>query len=210
MRFFQFLSSKVFLRQLIIAAISIVFIILGVLLWLKYSTNHKEYITVPNLAKLELDIAEKKLQELNLRYEIIDSSSYNPDYPSFSVIEQIPEEGSFVKANRKIYLSLNPSGYPQIEIPKNIMGKSLRQAKPTLLSLGFEVGEIKKVPNIADVVLHMLHKKDTIREGDVLKKTSTIDLIIGDGKLKYGQVPKSDSIPTIDPALKLNSNPEQN
>lgn len=198
MNFFRFLFSKAFLKQLLIAIVVAVLLVFVALYWLKFSTNHDEYIEVPNLAKLELDIVELKLNELNLRYEIIDSSSYDPDFPAYSVIEQLPKEGSFVKENRKIYLSLNPSGYPQLELPTNVVGKSLRQTKPTLLSLGFQIGEIKEVPYMADVVLHMLHEKDTLKEGELLTKTSVIDLVVGDGKLKYGQKPVFDTIPKID------------
>lgn len=208
MNFLGFLISKVFLRQLIYAFVISVLLVFAAIYWLNITTNHKEYITVPNLAKLELDIVELKLKELNLRYDIIDSTSFNPDYPAYSVIEQIPKHGAFVKENRKIYLSINPSGYPQLEIPTNILGKSLRQAKPTLLSLGFQIGEVKEVPYMADVLLHMLHEKDTIQEGDLLTKTSVIDLIVGDGKLRYGQKPVFDTILKID-SLQVNSEIEQ-
>lgn len=210
MQFFRFIFSKIFLKQLLIAVVLIIILVFAALYWLKFSTNHGEYITVPNLEKLELDIAEKKLDEMNLRYEIIDSSSYNPDYPAFSVIEQIPNQGTYVKNNRKIYLSLNPSSFPKIEIPKNVTGKSLRQVKPTLLSLGFKIGEIKEEPNIADVVMYMIHENDTIKEGDVLKKTSTIDLIVGDGKLKYGQSVPKDSLPEVKDVLQINTSSENN
>ena len=46
--------------------------------------------------------------------EIQDSANYNPDYPKFSVIEQDPLAGNQVKENRKIYLTLNPSGYRKV------------------------------------------------------------------------------------------------
>ena len=211
MNFFQFLLSKTFIKQIVIAVILIALIVLSTLVWLKYSTNHQEYIKVPNLSKLELSIAEKKLQSLNLRYEVIDSTSYNPDFPKKSVTDQMPKSGSSVKENRKIYISLNPSGYPEVEIPKNIIGKSLRQAKPSLLSVGLQVGEIKVVPNIADVVLHLLHEKDTIKPGQRIKKTSTLNLVVGDGKLKYGQkIPPSDSLPNADSTLQLETNPNLN
>ena len=194
MSFYRFATSKVFLKQLVIAGVLIVLIVISALVWLKYSTNHQEYINVPNLAKLELDIAEKKLKSMNLRYEIIDSTSFNPEFPRYSVTEQIPKAGSSVKENRKIYLSLNPSGYPKVVIPNNIIGKSMRQAKPSLLSVGLQVGEIKEVPNFADVVLFLTHEGDTLQPGQQIKKTSKIDLIVGDGKLKYGQdVPTNDN-----------------
>lgn len=208
MDFLRFLKSKAFFRQLIFAVVITIVIVFITLYWLSFSTNHKDYIKVPNLAKLELDIVELKLKDLDLRYEVIDSTSYNPEYPAYSVIEQLPKEGSFVKENRKIYLSINPSGYPQLEVPTNIIGKSLRQAKPTLLSLGFQIGKIKEVPYMADVLLHMVHDNDTINEGDLLTKTSVIDLIVGDGKLRYGQKPVVDTIQKID-SLSIKSQDQQ-
>jgi hypothetical protein len=106
-------------------------------------------------------------------------------------------------------LSLNRSGYPQVEIPKNILGKSLRQTRPTLLSLGFEIGEIKEVPNFADVVLHIVHEKDTIQEGDFLTKTAIIDLIVGDGELKYGQAPPEETYPNSDSQSSQITDPDE-
>ena len=105
--------------------------------WLRISTNHNQRIEVPNLAKLSLDKVEDELDELDLRYEILDSANYNPDYPKYSVIEQIPKAGKFVKEDRKIYLTLNPSDYRKIIVPE-VLGKTGRQAKPTLIGNGLQ------------------------------------------------------------------------
>ncbi len=185
MGLFHFLFSKAFVKQLLLAIILLVVLVFLILLWLKYSTNHNQQIEVPDLAKLTLDEANKLLNEKNLRFEILDSANYNPDYPKYSVIEQIPAAGKNVKENRKIYITLNPSGYRKVEIPP-LLGRTKRQVEPTLIGLGFEIGTITYKPYIAkDEVLEMRHKGKEIQPGDVLQITSKIDLILGDGKSKY-------------------------
>ncbi|MCZ4318487.1 PASTA domain-containing protein [Aequorivita viscosa] len=179
MTFFQFVFSKAFLKQLLLAIVAILVLGFLTLWWLRMSTNHNEKIEVPNLAKLSLDKVEEKLDEMDLRYEILDSANYNPDYPRYSVIEQIPKPGKFVKENRKLYLTLNPSGYRKIEVP-NILGRTRRQAEPTLLAMGFKVGKISYRPDISDNVLEMRFKGERLEPGTLIQKTSVIDLIVGD------------------------------
>ncbi|MDR6301511.1 PASTA domain-containing protein [Mesonia maritima] len=185
MSFFKFIFSKKFLLQLVIAALVVV--ILGFLSaqWLNYTTNHDQRIKVPDLSRLSLDVVDKKLEEMNLRREILDSANYNPDYPRYAVIEQVPAAGKQVKENRKIYLTLNPSGYAKVEVPK-LLGRTKRQVIPTLRSLGFEIGDITYKPDIGkDVVLEMRAKGKTIKAGDKLMKTTVINLVLGDGTRNY-------------------------
>ena len=117
MTFFKYLFTKAFLKQLLLAILALIILMFLVLWWLRSTTNHNQKIEVPELAKLSLDKVEDRLDELDLRYEILDSANYNPEYPKYSVIEQIPKAGKFVKENRKIYLTLNPSGYRKIAVP---------------------------------------------------------------------------------------------
>jgi len=182
MTFIKFLFTKVFLKQLSIAIIALLCLVFIVLFWLKFTTNHNQKIEVPNLAKMSLDTAENKLIELDLRLEVIDSSNYNPDFPKYSVIEQIPKAGEFVKENRKIYLTLNRSGYVYLKIPE-VVGKTRRQAEPTLISMGFEIGTITYKSYIAlDEVLELSYKGKKLKSGEKIQKTSVIDLVLGDGE----------------------------
>ncbi|APS40354.1 MULTISPECIES: PASTA domain-containing protein [Salegentibacter] len=185
MGFFKFIFSKTFLIQLVIAAIVIVVLAFLALRWLDYSTNQDQRIAVPDLSKQSLDVVDDQLAELDLRYEILDSANFNPDFPRYSVIEQVPEPGQFVKENRKIYLTLNPSGYRKIMIP-DLIRRTRRQAEPTLRSLGFEIGDVSYKPDIAeDAVLELRHKGKKLEPGDELMKTSKIDLVLGDGSGRY-------------------------
>ncbi len=182
MTFFRFIFTKTFLKQLLLAIGVLIALGFLILWWLRISTNHNEQIEVPDLATMTLDQVEKKLDAMDLRYAILDSANYNPDYPKFSVIEQIPKPGKFVKENRKLYLTLNPSGYRKIEVP-DVLNRTRRQAEPTLLAMGFKIGKISYRPHISDNVLEMRFNGERLVPGTAIQKTSVIDLIVGDQTL---------------------------
>lgn len=183
----NFLTSRVFIKQLIIA-----FLILGVsifllLQWLNFSTNHGEEIIVPNLKKLSVAQMEDKLESMDLNYEITDSIDFKEDFPVGSVVEQDPLPNTKVKKNRKIYVRINSSGYAKIKLPDYVQ-KTYRQVLPSLLSLGLEEGKITYRPNLAkDMVLEVSQNGKILREGDEVLKKSKIDLVLGDGKIGFDE-----------------------
>lgn len=178
----KFLYSKTFLKQLILAVVAIVVLCFILLKWLNVSTNHGDFETVPNLTGKSIDVAKIELEQNNLVFKIQDSANFNPNYPRFSVIEQEPKAGAQVKEDRKIYITLNPSGYRKIGVPE-LKERTFRQAKPTLEAIGFSVGKVTYENNIGrDMVLKMMYKGKLIQAGDMLPKTSKIDLVLGNGK----------------------------
>ncbi len=185
MSLFQFIKSKSFFKQVAIAIGLLFACVFIVQWWFGFTTNHDQRIQVPDLHKMELSEAVVKLQEFDLRFEVIDSARYNPAYAKKSVIEQNPEAGDFVKENRKIYLTVNPSKYRDIVLP-DLNGRTKRQAITHLLSIGFKVGEdFSYVPDIGkDVIRGFKLKGKKIKPGVKLPKTTVIDLILGDGKGK--------------------------
>lgn len=181
MSIINFLSSKVFLKQLGLAIVAIVVFSFLMLQWLNYTTNHGSFVEVPDLKGKTLETAQIELSDKDLVMEIQDSANYNPKYPVFSVIEQYPLAGTQVKEDRKIYLILNPSGYRKVEVP-NIVRKTFRQAKPTLEALGFKVGSKTYIDDLGkDEVIAIKFKGETIHAGDLLPITSKIDLVLGNG-----------------------------
>jgi beta-lactam-binding protein with PASTA domain len=158
---------------------------------LSYTTNHNQKIEVPDLSKLSLLKMKSVLEESDLSYKILDTANYNPKYPPLTVIEQNPEAGDFVKEDRKIYITLNPSGYQEITIP-NLFGKTKRQVTTHLRSLGFKIGTFSYIPDRGrNVVRGLSFKGKKLVAGDKVPKTSKINLILGDGK---GGLPVQDSI----------------
>lgn len=178
----KFLMSKTFFKQVALAIVATVVIVFLALMWLDSTTNNGEFKTVPSLTGKSLKVAEIELNKESLVLVVQDSANYNPKYPRFSVIEQDPISGNKVKENRKIYVTLNPSGYRKVLVP-DLKQRTLRQAKPALEALGFKIGKLTYVNNIAkDVVLGMEFKGKPIAPNKRLPKTTVIDLVLGNGK----------------------------
>lgn len=181
MSLFGYLKSKEFLRTAILVVAVSFLLIFAQGRWLNYHTNHDERIAVPNLEKLSLEETEQKLAEHKLRYIVIDSASYNPKFPPKSVIEQNPEAGAFVKENRKIYLTLNPTDYRKVSVP-NVLDNTKRQVVTQLKSIGFRIGKERYIPDLGkDVVRGLEVNGKEIKPGVRLPKNTIIDLVLGDG-----------------------------
>ena len=181
----KYLTSKTFFTQLAIALGIVIGLMLLLLQYIKFSTNHGEEIIVPSVAKLTVEQAEEKLDAADLEYVLLDTTDYNPDYPKFSVVKQDPLAGAKVKSGRKIYIKINSSGFTAVRIP-NLIEQTLRQAEPSLKSIGLEVGEITYKPYIGkDMVLEMSQNGKELKPGDKVLKSSKIDIVVGDGKVGF-------------------------
>ncbi len=182
MNLFNFLFSKSLFIQLLLALLVSVLIVYISLTFLKYITFHNKHQKVPDLQGVSLINLTQIISDNNLRFEIIDSSKFTPIQPPLSVIEHLPGPGELVKKNRKIYVTLNPSGYKRISVP-NVIQITRRNAEVILTSVGFLIGEIIYKNNIGkDMVLEMRYKGDLIEPGVLLQKTAKIDLVLGNGK----------------------------
>ncbi len=181
----NYLTSRVFFLQVLMAAAIIA--VLGYLFmhWLTFTTDHGHEIEVPNLSKLTEEQVEEKLDDLDLDYVLLDSVDYKSGFPKYSVVEQDPLPGTKVKVGRKIYIKINSSGFSYVRIP-DLIEKTYRQAVPTLKALGLEQGTITYIPNLGkDMVLEMRYKGRNLKVGDRVLKASKIDLVLGDGKATY-------------------------
>jgi beta-lactam-binding protein with PASTA domain len=182
MSFVKYLISKQFRNQLIIAVLLLGIGFYSLVSWLRITTNHNEQIQVPDLSRLNIEMVKSKLIELNLRFEVIDSASYNPNFPKRSVISQSPDKGAFVKEHRNIYLTLNPSKYGNVQI-EDFYGKTKFEVIAQLKSSGFIIGRILFIPDIGkNVVRKLKFNGKNLKEGDELEQQSVIDIILGNGK----------------------------
>src|SRR6478736_6752536 len=181
----EYITSKAFFKQLAIAFGIIVVLFIILLKWIEYSTHHGEEITVPNLARLSVEQAEERLDDLDLDYELLDTTDFNPDYPKFSVVKQEPLAGSKVKAGRKVYIKINSSGFTTVRVP-NLVEQTLRQAEPSLKAIGLQLGEITYKPYMGkDMVLEMMQNGRILKPGDKVSKSSKVDLVVGDGSVGF-------------------------
>jgi len=174
--FFKFLVSRTFLIQLGLAVLATVVLVFVVLRWLSSTTNHGEFVEVPDVAKMSVMDMRKAVEEANLRYEVLDSANYNPDYPRFSIIEQDPAAGNKVKENRKLYLTVNPSGYKKVTIP-NVIQVTQRNATSMLRAVGLDVQRVTYIDQIGkDMVYYVKYNGKQVSEGQKIPKTSKVEL----------------------------------
>jgi len=191
--FFNFLKSKTFLIQLGLAVLVLIITIFLVLRYLNITTNHGEFVEVPDFSKKSVMEMRKSIEEAGLRYEVLDSANYNPDYPRFSIIEQNPTAGSKVKENRKVYFTVNPSGYKKVTVPQ-IIQVTKRNASSMLKAVGLDVQRVTYIDELGkDMVYRIKFKGKDIKPGDKLPKTSKIELICGNGSITERAIIKSES-----------------
>jgi len=192
----QYLTSRVFVAQIlaamaIIAAISYLFFH-----WITFTTHHGQEITVPDLSKLSAEQAEEKLSAIDLDYIILDTVDFRPDFPKLSIVEQEPKAGAKVKEGRKIYIKINASKYTMVSLP-DLVEKTYRQAVPTLEAVGLAEGTISYRPYLGkDMVLEMRMNGKKLKAGDKVLKSSKIDLVLGDGKVTYEETVDTTTVDT--------------
>ena len=183
----KFFTSKTFAIQLAIAAGIILVLGFFLMQFLSFRTNHGEEIPVPDLSKMQLTIAEEKLSESGLELILLDTVDFQPDMPPYSIVEQDPKAGNTVKDGRKIYVKVNAGEYNEVDFPV-FKDKTYRQILANIKALGLKEGKITYKPHMAkDIVLQALHQGKNIKAGNKVKKNSTIDFVLGDGKESYDE-----------------------
>src|SRR5690606_24081351 len=153
MSLIKFLTSKTFLKQIILAIVALIIVVLLALQGLKTATNHGEFVIVPDLSKKSLREVEETLEKVDLQYSVLDSTNYNPDYPRYSVIEQNPKADKEFKKGRIIYLTITPSSYRKVSVP-NVIQVTRRNAESMLKAVGLNVGKVTYINEIGKEMVY--------------------------------------------------------
>ncbi|MEN1785436.1 MAG: PASTA domain-containing protein [Bacteroidota bacterium] len=191
--FFDFLRSRTFLIQIAAAVVVSIILVFWVLGWLKRTTNHSSFVEVPNFSKMSVMEMREAAEESGLQYEVLDSTNYDPEFPRFSILEQNPPAGTKVKINRKIYFTVNPSGYKKVTVPR-IIQVTQRNATSMLRAVGLDVQRVTYINELGkDMVYYLKYKGKEINPGDKLPKTSKLELICGNGTIPGSALIKAES-----------------
>jgi eukaryotic-like serine/threonine-protein kinase len=176
----NFLTSKIFIKHLSIAATMIVGVIMVLLIWLNLYTRHGQAKPVPDFYGLSMEQANKLARRSRLSVEVIDSV-YTSIVPRGCVAEQNPKPGFRVKKGRHVVLIINAKSPEMVAMP-NLIDLPIRQAITIIANSGLEMGELHYKPDLSvDVVLEQHFNGKTVSEGDSLQKGSVIDLVLGKG-----------------------------
>ncbi len=170
------------------------------------STINKKIVKVPDIENIPIHQAKKILIEHNLKAEIKTENFYAKYFPPNTVLKQYPHPYAEVKKYRKIYVTINPSTLPHIQMP-DLQDLSLKNAKIALNHVGLLLGNIVYVPDIAqNVVIKQMYQNKKIQPNTPIKMGEKIDLIVGKGlSKKYVLVPNIIGIPLEKAKTILNS-----
>jgi beta-lactam-binding protein with PASTA domain len=150
------------------------------ILSLKMITHHGRSRNVPFIIGKSYDDAEKLLSKEGFEV-IVQDSVYVDSLPPLTVIKQIPESESVVKVNRTVYVTINRSIPPVVEMP-NLIGYSFRNAEMTLSNMGLKIGDtIYKADFAKNSVLQQLYHGESISPGTKIQMGSSISLVLGSG-----------------------------
>ncbi len=148
--------------------------------YLPQQTRHGEELTVPALQGKDLSTAMEIISALDLRYAINDSAFVEGEKPG-KIISQHPKDGSKVKANRKIYLTVTSRNPVNVEIPEDLTNKTLKNVRLILSQVGLYVGNTTIVEDQFNLVLKATWQGKEITKGTTIPKYSKVDLTIGSG-----------------------------
>lgn len=177
---FKFITRQSLWVNLIAAVALVLLLLLGTLWMLGFITHHGQYEKVPNVTGLSIAKATETLESKGFEVEVQDSV-WDPLQQPQVVLKQMPFGEEMVKARRTIYLTVNRSQPPLIEMP-NLVGLSFRNAELYLRQMGLKLGDTLRKPDIAkDAVLEQLYNGVAIRPGTKLFQGSTIAFVLGSG-----------------------------
>jgi beta-lactam-binding protein with PASTA domain len=176
----NFLLSKVFLKNLGLAVIIIVGLVMVLLIWLNFYTRHGQARPIPDFYGLTMEQTARLAKKSRLKYQVIDSV-YTSLVPRGCVAEQNPKPGFKVKKWRNVVLTINAYNPEMVAMP-NLVDLPIRQAIALIASTGLEMGELRYRPDLSiDIVIEQHYNGKNITEGDSLQKGSVIDLVLGKG-----------------------------
>ena len=158
--------------------VTLVFLFFGSLNWI---TGFGKTQKVPSVTGQNVQAAIKMLEASGLEV-VIQDSVFIDTLTKQAVVRKIPDAESIVKTGRTIYLTINRSIPPQVEMP-NLTGFSLKSAEMFLLSLGLKMGNISYRPDIArNAVLEQLLGDRPIAPGTKIPTGTVINFVLGSGE----------------------------
>lgn len=182
MNIFKFLISKSFLIHLALVIAASIVTVLVVFKWMGSYTNHGESITLNDLTGLSLTQTIGILEDKKLTYEVIDTNTFDPNLPKYSIISQNPLPLDKVKEGRTVYLYVSTNEAPMIEIPF-LAGKASQEAgMMKLRNAKFKIGEIffKPSDSEGDILALMIDSVE-VKKGQQAPEGTVIQLVVGGG-----------------------------
>jgi beta-lactam-binding protein with PASTA domain len=165
----------------------VILIFAGVLLWLKFYTNHGQKLEMPQFEGVALKAATKDADKKSFEI-IVNDSIHRVGMPGGMILSQNPKAGSLVKENRKIYVDITKYNADIIMLDdlRQMYGREYNSKKQELASLliNSEIRGRRYDPGEANHILEVYYGDQLIegrggRSKDIkIEKGATLSFIV--------------------------------
>lgn len=177
---FKFITQRPLWVNIIAAVVLAVILFFLFIFSLNWFTHHDQSMTVPQVTGKAFESARELLEKEGFEVEIQDSI-YVDTAKATQVLKQVPEPDEQVKVNRTVYLTINRSVPPMVEMP-NLVGYSYRSAEMALKNSNLRVGDTSFKADFArNAVLEQHYNGSIISAGTKIRMGSKVSLVLGDG-----------------------------
>ena len=154
---------------------------IGVYFGLDLYTNHGDDIEMPDLYGVNLDVANKKMEALGLRLEVI-GKACRSQMPENAIVLQSVAKGGLVKKGRVIEVHINTLN-PIVKIPEGVVGNCPRlEAEAILTNLGFQLTPPEYVVGESrDWVLQIKAAGKVVKPGTAVSVKTPLTIVLSDG-----------------------------
>jgi len=177
---FQFITKRPLWANILFAIVLVTVLLFIFLLSLNWITHHGKILKIPQVAGKSLTDARKQLESQGFDI-VIQDSVYVDTLAPHNVVKQFPDADAEVKINRTVYLTINRSAPPMIQMPQ-LVGQSFRSAEILLKQTGLRLGDTTFVADFAkNSIKKQLYNGQEIAFGTRIPTGAKIDLVISNG-----------------------------
>jgi beta-lactam-binding protein with PASTA domain len=177
----KIITGKPLWINIVFSLVLLAIVLLLFLVSLNLITRHGSTLTIPSVTGKSYAEATKILNANGFDVELQDST-YNDTAAALSVLRQFPEADEVVKKNRTVYLTINRSVAPTIEMPM-LEGLSFRNAEIVIKQYGLKRGDtIYRTDYAKNSVLEQIYDGERIKPGTKIRMGSVIKLVLGTGE----------------------------
>ncbi len=174
------LTQRSFIVNLLVAVVIGLLLLVGFFLSLSWLTNHGDEKRVPSVLGMNIDSATNLLHSQGFDV-LVQDLVYIDTAARASIVRQSPEADVAVKRGRTVYLTINRTVAPLVEMP-DLHNFSFLSAQLYLKTIGLKVGDTSYTPDISrNAVKQQLYNGQPIAAGTKIDMGSSISLVLGDG-----------------------------
>jgi beta-lactam-binding protein with PASTA domain len=177
---FKFITGKPLWANLLAGLGVIILLVIIFLQSLRWITRHDKTLTIPNVTGKVFEQAKQTLEAQGFDVQIQDSV-YNDTAAPASVLRQFPDADALVKVNRTVYLTVNRTVAPLIDMP-NLEGLSFRSAEIAMQQYGLKLEDtVYRTDFAKNSVLEQQFNGQRIKAGTKIPEGSSVVLVLGSG-----------------------------